>query len=166
MSRFLVTFAAVSNLTPISSLFLERNHEPSSNPFLSTGIDVSGSSTELRNHETTCINNRNRHSTYIRNGGSSLGSDNRGQSFGRQSQGTERSGAVSSEKSQIQTGKTNETTVHRGSKTHVGLRSRSRHYAALHRRSHHVFAFQMPRHRFVIHRHGRRFVALNESGGV
>jgi hypothetical protein len=77
-------------------------------------------------------------------GGSPLGSDNRGQSFGGQSQGTERSGAVSSEKSQIQTGKTNETTTHRGSKTHVGLRSRARHYLALHRRSHHVFAFHMP----------------------
>jgi hypothetical protein len=39
------------------------------------------------------------------------GTDNRGQSFGGQSQGTERSSAASSEKSQIQTGKTDETTT-------------------------------------------------------
>jgi hypothetical protein len=36
----------------------------------------------------------------------------------------------------------------------------------MHKRRYHVFAFHMPRHRFVIHRRGRRFVAVNESTGV
>jgi hypothetical protein len=99
-------------------------------------------------------------------GGPSLGSDSRGQSFGRRSEGTEQPAGVTSEKSQIRIGQTGETTARVRSQTHIGLRYRVRHSLALHRRSHHVFVFHVPRHGFVIHRHGRRFVAFSEPASV
>ncbi len=99
-------------------------------------------------------------------GGSSLGSDNRGQSSGGRSEGTEQSVGVASEKSQTPIGRTDEATVRAQSQTHTGLRYRLRHRLALHKRMHHVFAFHVQRHRFVIPRHGRRFVAFSEPAGV
>ena len=98
-------------------------------------------------------------------GGSSLGSDSRGQSLGGRSERTEQPAGVTSEKSQIRIGKIDETTIRPRSQTHIGLR----HRLALHKRSHHLFAFHAQRHlafhaqrhRFVIHRHGRRFVAFS-----
>ena len=99
-------------------------------------------------------------------GGSSLGSDSRGQSLGGRSERTEQPAGVTSEKSQIRIGKIDETTIRPRSQTHIGLRHRLRHRLALHKRSHHLFAFHAQRHRFVIHRHGRRFVALSEPAGV
>ena len=99
-------------------------------------------------------------------GGSSLGSDSRGQSLGGRSESSEQPAGVTSEKSQTPIGKTGETTVRARSQTHLGLRYRLRHSLALHKRRHHVFAFHVPRHRFVIHRHGRRFVAFSEPASV
>jgi hypothetical protein len=99
-------------------------------------------------------------------GGPSLGSDSRGQSFGGRSEGTEQPAGVTSEKSQTRIGKTDETTVRARSQTHLGLRHRPRQRLALHKRSHHVFAFHVQRHRFVIPRHGRRFVTFGEPASV
>jgi hypothetical protein len=99
-------------------------------------------------------------------GGSSLGSDNRGQSFGGRSEGTEQSAGVTSEKSQTPIGKIDETAIRTQSQTHTGLRYRLRHGLAHHKRSHHVFAFHPRRHRFVIPRHSRRFVAFSGPAGV
>jgi hypothetical protein len=93
-------------------------------------------------------------------GGPSLGSDNRGQT-GARSEATEPS--ANSKKSQTAIEKTGETAIGERSKTHIGLRLRPRHRFAMHKRRYHVFAFHVPRHPFVIHRHGRRFVAVNES---
>jgi hypothetical protein len=87
-------------------------------------------------------------------GGPSPGSDNQGQSLGRQSEGTERSGAVSSEKSETQVGETRETAPH--GRKHF----RSRHHVVVHRRGRRLFAFSHRRHHAVIHRHGHRIVAL------
>jgi len=98
-------------------------------------------------------------------GGPSLGSDSRGQTGGR-SERTEQSAGVTSEKSQAQGGKTGETTIRGRSQTRMGWRFRARHHLVMHKRHHRVFAFHVPRHRFVIHRHGRRFVALNEPSTV
>jgi hypothetical protein len=95
-------------------------------------------------------------------GGPSLGSDNRGQSFGGQSEGTEQSGASSSEKSQARVGKTGETAFRGRSQTHIGLSFQSRHRVVIHKRGPRFFAFNHPRHRFVIHRRGHRVVAFNE----
>jgi hypothetical protein len=97
-------------------------------------------------------------------GGPSLGSDSRGQSSGGRSESAEQPAGVTSEKSQ--TGQTGEATARVRSQTHHGLKDRLRHSLAHHRRSHHVFAFHVPRHRFVIHRHGRRFVASSEPTSV
>src|SRR5262249_25541853 len=69
-------------------------------------------------------------------GGAPLGSDNSGQSSGAQSQGTERSGAVSSEKNQIEPGKTGQTTVGRHSQTRFGSRPRARHHFVMRRPGH------------------------------
>jgi hypothetical protein len=86
------------------------------------------------------------------NDGSSPGAGNRGQSHGEQSQGTERSGDVGSEKSQTGIGNAGKTSF-RGHRVH-------RHG---HR---HVFALNHPRHHLLIHRRGHRVAALNEPGGV
>jgi len=99
-------------------------------------------------------------------GGPSLGSDSRGQSFGGRSEGTEQPAGVTSEKSQVRIGKTGETTIRARSQTHIGLRYRLTQRLALHQRRHHVFAFHVQRHRFVIHRHGRRLVASSEPASV
>ena len=99
-------------------------------------------------------------------GGSSLGSDNRGQSSGGRSEGSERSAGVTSEKRQPPIGRTDAATVRAQSQTRTGLRYRLRHGLAHHKRSHRVFAFHPQRHRFVIPRHGRRFVAFSEPAGV
>src|SRR5215470_15976980 len=53
-------------ISPDCQLVPKRNHKPPPKLFLGIGIDVSGRSTELRNYETTCTNNRSRHGTYIR----------------------------------------------------------------------------------------------------
>jgi hypothetical protein len=99
-------------------------------------------------------------------GGPSQGSDNRGQ-VGSPSQGTEPSAsAKKSETATEKTGETGETAIGGHSKAHVGWRVRPRHRFATHGRRYHVFAFHMPRHRFVIPRHGRRFVVVNASTGV
>jgi hypothetical protein len=103
-------------------------------------------------------------------GGPSLGSDNRGQT-GSRSEGTEpsasaRKGQAATQPSAAATEKTGETAIGGPSKAHTGWRVRPRHRFAMHRRHYHVFAFHMPRHRFLIPRHGRRFVAVNESSGV
>lgn len=101
-------------------------------------------------------------------GGPSLGSDNRGQTGSRQTgsrpEGTEPS--ASTKKSEAAAEKTGEAAIGGRSKAHIGWRVRPRHRFAMHRRHYHVFAFHMPRHRFLIPRHGRRFVAVNESAGV
>jgi hypothetical protein len=99
-------------------------------------------------------------------GGPSLGPDSRGQSSGGRSQATEQPAGVTAEQSQTRIGTTGETTARKRSQTHLGLRYRLRHSLALHRRSHHVFVFHVPRHGFVIHRHGRRFVAFSEPASV
>src|SRR5712672_4199177 len=65
-------------------------------------------------------------------GGPSLGSDSRGQSFGGRSESSEQPAGVTSEKSQTPIGKTGETTVRARSQTHLGLRYRLRHSLALH----------------------------------
>jgi hypothetical protein len=107
-------------------------------------------------------------------GGPSVGSEssNRGQ-IGPRSETTEPS--ASSKKSQPAIEKDGETAMGARSKTHTGWRLRPRHRFAIHKRRYHVFAFHvprqrfmihMPRHHFVIHRHGRRFVAVNGSTGV
>jgi hypothetical protein len=105
-------------------------------------------------------------------GGPSVGSDNRGQT-GSRSETTEPS--ASFKKSQPAVEKAGETAIGVRSKTHIGWRVRPRHRFAFHKRRYHVFAFHgprqrfmmhVPRHHFVIHRHGRRFVAVNESTGV
>ena len=96
-------------------------------------------------------------------GGPSQGSDNRGQ-VGSPSEGTEQSARA--KKSQTATekpGETGETAIGKRSKAHSGGTVRPRHRSAMHRRRYHVFAFHMPRHRFVIPRHGRRVVLVNES---
>jgi hypothetical protein len=98
-------------------------------------------------------------------GGSSVGSDNRGKNSAR-SEGTEQSASITSEKSQARSGKTGETAIRGRSQTRIGWRFRARHHLVMHKRHHRVFAFHVPRHRFVIHRHGRRFVALNETSGA
>jgi hypothetical protein len=118
-------------------------------------------------------------------GGSPLGTDSRGQSLGGRSERTEQPAGVTSEKSEMRIGKTDETTIRPRSQTHTGLRYPPRHRLALHKRSHHLFAFHAPRHhrfafhprhrlfafhaprhRFVTHRHGRRFVAFSEPASV
>jgi hypothetical protein len=81
-------------------------------------------------------------------------SANRGQ--GGRSESTEQSADARSDKSQTTSEKTSKATI-RGSQTHIGSRSRSRHLLAIH-----LVAFNGHRHGFVIHRHGRRFVAFNE----
>jgi hypothetical protein len=96
-------------------------------------------------------------------GGPSAGSDNRGQ-VGSRSEGAEQSATAG--KSQAATETTGETAIGGRSKAHMGWRVRSRHRFAMHRHRYHVFAFHMPRHRFVIPRHGRRFVVVNESTGA
>jgi hypothetical protein len=98
-------------------------------------------------------------------GGSPLGSDNRGQISGR-SEGTQSSAGTTSEKGQRGAEQTGETKIRGRSHSRVGWSSRERHRSVFHRRGHHIFAFHVPRHRLVIHRHGRRFVAFNEPGGV
>jgi len=85
-------------------------------------------------------------------GGPSLGSENRGQSFGGRSEATEQSAGVRSEKNQTSTGKTDETTIRSRSQTTIGLRSQHKHR---------VVRFNGPRHYFAIHRHGHRFFAFN-----
>jgi hypothetical protein len=87
---------------------------------------------------------------YPLNGGPTTGSDDRGQSS-EKSEGTERSGDASSEKSQTRSGK---TTLFRG------------HHAVIHKHSHHVIAISHSRHHLPIHRRGRHVVALNEPGSV
>jgi hypothetical protein len=145
----------------------EWEHEPPSKLFLITGIDVLESSTaseELMRllaltvatasvlafafPQTPRVLAQGSDSGAVGrplqlDGGSSLGSDNRGQSFGGRSEGTEPSAGVRSEKSQTDIAKTGETTVRGRSRSRIGLSSR-------------------PRHRFVIHRRGRRFVEFNE----
>jgi len=83
-------------------------------------------------------------------GGSSPGSDDRGQSSGERSEGTERSGDVGSEKNQTRIGKTGET-LFRG------------HRAVIHKHSRRVIAISHPRHH---HRRGHRVVELKEPSGV
>jgi hypothetical protein len=95
-------------------------------------------------------------------GGPSLGSDNRGQSSGGRSESSAPPAGVTTEQSQTRIGTTDETTARARSQTHLGSRYRLRHSLALHRRGHHVFVFHVPRHGFVVHRHGRRFVAFGE----
>jgi hypothetical protein len=95
-------------------------------------------------------------------GGPSLGSDSRGQSSGGRSERTEQPAGVTAEQSQTRIGQTGETTARVRSQTHLGLRYQPRRRLALHNRGHHVFGFHVPRHRFVIHRHVRRFVAFSE----
>jgi hypothetical protein len=90
-------------------------------------------------------------------GGLSLGSDNRGQ-IGTRSETTQPSTGTKSEKAQSGIEKTSEATSRGRSHTHVGWRSRAKHRFVFHRRGHHMMAFHMPRYRFVVHRHGRRFV--------
>jgi hypothetical protein len=96
-------------------------------------------------------------------GGPSLGSDNHGQS-GSRPEGTEPS--ASAKKSETAIEKTGETAVGGRSKTHLRWRLRPHHRFAMHKRRYHVFAFHMPRHRFLVPRHGRRFVAVNEFTGA
>lgn len=98
-------------------------------------------------------------------GGPSSGSDNRGQSLGR-SEGTERSAGVASEKNRTSIGKASETTIHGRSQTRIGSSSQLRHRVVIHRHGRRFVAFNEPRHRFVIHRRGRRFVAFNEPDSV
>src|SRR5260370_38903084 len=74
-------------------------------------------------------------------GGSSLGSDNRGQSVGGQSEGTERSDAVSSDKSPTRNGKTGETAFRGRSQTHIGLSVQPRHRVAIPKTGHGLFVF-------------------------
>jgi hypothetical protein len=89
-------------------------------------------------------------------GGPSLGPDNRGQT-GARSETTQPSAGTKSEKAQS-IEKSSEATSQGLSHTHISLRSHAKHRFAFHGRGHHMMAFHMPRHRFVIHRHGRRFV--------
>lgn len=98
-------------------------------------------------------------------GGPPLEPDNRGQA-GARSEGAEPSAGTKSETAQTGIATTGEMKIGRRSKTHIGWRSGLRHRFAFHRRVHHIFAFHLPGHRFVIHRHGRRFVAFNEPSGV
>jgi hypothetical protein len=100
-------------------------------------------------------------------GGQSPGSDNRGQ-IGSRSEATEPSAGTTTTSKTSQTGiaKTGETAIRARSKTHIGWRSRPGRRFAIHNHSHHLFAFHMPRHRFVVRRHGRRFVAFDEPTGV
>jgi hypothetical protein len=86
-------------------------------------------------------------------GGSSPRSDDRGQSSGEQSEGTERSGGVGSEKSQTRTETTGE----------IGLRG---HRVVIHKHSRRVIALSHSRHRLLIHRRGHRIAVLNELGDV
>src|SRR5260370_13605299 len=72
-------------------------------------------------------------------GGSPLGSDNRGQTSGR-SEGTEQSAGVASEKSQARGVKTGETAIRGRSQTRVGWRFRTRRHLVMHKRGHRVFA--------------------------
>ena len=92
-------------------------------------------------------------------GGPSLGSDQRGQSSGGRSEDAERTGSVSSEKSQTGLGKASETTIRGRSHSRIGLSSQPRHRVVIHRYGRRLFAFHKPTHRFVIHRRGRRVVA-------
>jgi hypothetical protein len=96
-------------------------------------------------------------------GGPSLGSDNRGQ-VGSRSEGAEPS--ASAKQSQSASEKSGEIAIDGRSKTHIGSRHWPRHHFAMHKRRYHVFAFHMPRRRFMIPRHGRRFVGVNASTGV
>jgi hypothetical protein len=98
-------------------------------------------------------------------GGPSPGSDNHGQ-IGSRSEGTQPFAGTTPKNSQTGMEKTGEAAIRVRSKTHIGWRSRPSQRFAIHKRSHHVFALRVPRHRFVIHRHGRRFVAFNEPSGV
>jgi hypothetical protein len=79
------------------------------------------------------------------NGEPLAGSESRGQSNGEQPEGTERSGNSDSDKSQVQVGKTGETTF-RG------------HHVGIHKHGRRVLA----RHHFLIHRRGHRVVAVDE----
>jgi hypothetical protein len=98
-------------------------------------------------------------------GGPSQGSDNRG--IGVRSEGTEQSAGVKSEKGQSGIEKTGETNIRERSHTHIRLSSsNARRHFAFHGRHRHIFAFRLPRHRFVIHRHGRRFVAFGGTRGI
>jgi hypothetical protein len=109
-------------------------------------------------------------------GGSSLGTDSRGQSLGGRSERTEQPAGVTSEKGETRIGKADETSIRPHSQTHTGLRHPLRHRLALHKHRHHLFAFHAPRHhlfafhaprhRLVIHRHGRRLVAFSEPASV
>ena len=96
-------------------------------------------------------------------GGSLLGSDDRVQSSSEHSEGAERSGDTSSDKSQTHLGKAGET-AHRGHR--IAIHKRSRRVFALSHPRHRAFAFSHPRHRLFIHRRGHRFVALNEPSGA
>jgi len=157
-----------SNPAPIASLFLKWEHELPSKLFLVTGIDVLGrltASEELMRllaltvatasvlafavPQTARVLAQGSDSGAVGrplqlDGGSSLGSDNRGQSSGG-SERTEPSAGVRFEKDQTSTGKTSETTIRDRSHTSIGLSSERKH-------------------RVVIHRHSRRFVAFNEPG--
>ena len=93
-------------------------------------------------------------------GGSPLGADNRGQT-GARSEGTAPSAGPKVEESQTGIEKTGETMISGRSHTHIRLSSRAKHQFAFHGRGHHIFGFRLPRHRFVIHRHSRRFVAFD-----
>jgi len=177
-----------SNLAPIASLFLKREHKLPSKLFFITGIDVLGTSRaseELmrllaltvatasvltlafpptprvlaQGSDTGAVGR-----PLQLDGGPSLGSDNRGPSSGGGSERTEPSAGVRTENSQTRIGKTGDTTVRGPSRSRIGWSSRPRHRFVFHRRGHHVVAFRGPRHRFVIQRHGRRFVAFNEPG--
>jgi len=86
-------------------------------------------------------------------GGSSPESDNRGQSSGQQSEGTERSGDVSSEKSQTPIGRASETPS-RG------------HRVVVHRHSRRVSALNHAKHHILLRRRGHRVAALNELSGA
>jgi hypothetical protein len=85
-------------------------------------------------------------------GGPSAGSDDRGPSS-EKSEGTERSGDVSSEKNQTRSEKAGET-LSRG------------HRVAIHKHLHRVIAISHSRHRLPIHHRARHVVALNEPSGV
>jgi hypothetical protein len=84
-------------------------------------------------------------------GGPSAGSDDHGQSS-EKSEGSARSGDVSSEKNQTPSGKTGETEL-RG------------HRVAIHKHSHRIIAISHSRHH-LLHRHGRHVVTMKESSGV
>lgn len=96
-------------------------------------------------------------------GGSSPASDNQGQSAGRQSEGTERSGAAGSQKIQTQVEGSGMTAVRGHRHAKVGYHHRIRHHVAFHRRGRGWFTFNHRRRHWVIHRRGHRLVAVSGS---